>query len=379
MKHKPDHSNGKTIPDRGFSQCSNRDGMSSISSKPAPLQVYGILDIRFFARDLQQVLGTSDFTVQRQGPTAVSEADAAGPSKVDNSRVLLKTKEQHSKTTAFLLEKGISFSAWSDRKEQLHSYLIGGLSIETNQEEILEDLCALDLPAKKVRQLQSLGGHKLPHFVSAILSTPKWRPSDIYSYTCHSYCRVTIRPFKHTDPQMCFKCNRFGHSSAHCYAAPRCWRCAGPHHGVDCRKSLDTPAKCCNCGGEQPTMSRKCPAWQAENARRASAPTDEHDEPLPRPPQIRAPQHPRKVLDADFPPFPKQRPAPRETEMAPLQRKHLGPTRLSHTSTIETPPSPLSAVIAAMENTMSRLQATITTQFQEFALLLHNITMQHGP
>ncbi|KAG8240154.1 hypothetical protein J437_LFUL019291 [Ladona fulva] len=403
-KRKTDGSNGKTAPDRGLSQSGNHDGMSSISLKPPPLQVYGILDIRSFARDLQQVLGTSDFTVQRQGPTAVSESDAAGPSKGDNCRVLLKTKDQHSKTTAFLLKKGISFSTCSDRKDQLHSYLIRGLSIETNPEEILEDLCALDLPAKKVRQLRSRGDQKLPLFVAAIPSTPKWRPSDICSLTCLSYRRVTIRPFKHTDPQMCFKCNRFGHSSAHCYAAPRCWRCAGPHHGVDCRKSLDTPAKCCNCGGEHPAMSRKCPAWQAEKARRASAPTAPHDEPLPRPPQvlkpvpslgkqnawvgkslnlipsqIRAPQHPRKVLDADFPPLPKQKPVPRESEMLPLQRKQLGPTGPSHTSTIETLPSPVSAVIAAMENMMSRLQAAITTQFQEFALLLHNITLQHGP
>ncbi|KAG8224537.1 hypothetical protein J437_LFUL002141 [Ladona fulva] len=160
-----------------------------------------------------------------------------------------------------------------------------GLSTETNAEEILEDLGALGLPAKKVHQLRARGGHKLPLFVAAIPSTPKWRPADICNLTSLSYCRVTIRPYKHTEPQMCFKCNRFGHSSAHCYAAPRCWRCAGPHHGKDCRKSLDTPATCCNCGGDHPAMSRKCPVWQTEKAKRAPAPTALDNDPLPRPPQ----------------------------------------------------------------------------------------------
>lgn len=51
--------------------------------------------------------------------------------------------------------------------------------------------------------------------------------------------------------------------------APRCVKCAGPHHTKDCDKGdgrIDS-VKCCNCNGDHPASYRGCPKFP-ENKRK---------------------------------------------------------------------------------------------------------------
>ncbi|KAG8239055.1 hypothetical protein J437_LFUL018861 [Ladona fulva] len=100
-----------------------------------------------------------------------------------------------------------------------------------------------------------------------------------------AYCHISIRLFHHDAPQMCHRCSRFGHSSAHCHAVPRCLRCAGPHPISECKLTKEDTPTCCNCGGQYAAVSRSCIHWKQARSRRA-APTPASTAPpasLPRP------------------------------------------------------------------------------------------------
>ncbi|KAG8239053.1 hypothetical protein J437_LFUL018859 [Ladona fulva] len=89
---------------------------------------------------------------------------------------------------------------------------------------------------------------------------------------------------------MCHRCNRFGHSSEHCYSVPRCFRCAGPHLIAECQLTKEDEPTCCNCGGAHAAVSRACSYRKQVRARRitsteitASPATTFTEKPLPRP------------------------------------------------------------------------------------------------
>jgi len=49
--------------------------------------------------------------------------------------------------------------------------------------------------------------------------------------------------------------------STNCFKNPRCVKCAQNYITAECKKSSNTPAKCCNCSGEHPTSYSQCPAY----------------------------------------------------------------------------------------------------------------------
>lgn len=57
----------------------------------------------------------------------------------------------------------------------------------------------------------------------------------------------------------CRNCQKFGHRQAKCTAPPVCMKCAEPHHTSTFNKPRELPAKCSNCGGEDPSMYTGCP------------------------------------------------------------------------------------------------------------------------
>ncbi|KAG8226758.1 hypothetical protein J437_LFUL004409, partial [Ladona fulva] len=203
-------------------------------------------------------------------------------------------------------------------------------------------------------------------------STPEWPAGKILSLNRLSYCRIAIRRYHHDAPQMCHRCSRFGHSSSHCFAVPRCFRCAGPHLIADCPLTKEDTPTCCNCGGTHAAVSRNCTHWKQARTRQAAPaplPTPTalpRPQPLPPkrnawktplsfiPPQV-AREAPPKRLDAeipvtsayrttnispeDFPDLPRSQPLTKETAAAlkiPLRQRR----RTEATPSNEAAPAP---------------------------------------
>lgn len=58
----------------------------------------------------------------------------------------------------------------------------------------------------------------------------------------------------------CHRCQEYGHGSSNCNKNPRCVKCAEMHLTSQCtvRKTENSTAKCCNCGGNHPANYSKC-------------------------------------------------------------------------------------------------------------------------
>lgn len=74
------------------------------------------------------------------------------------------------------------------------------------------------------------------------------------------YMSISVRPY-FRNPQRCFKCQKYGHSSKVCKNTETCFRCGQPDHkGEDCSNE----EHCANCKGKHPSSSRNCKVFLEE-------------------------------------------------------------------------------------------------------------------
>lgn len=207
---------------------------------------------------------------------------------------------------------------------------------------------------------------------------------------------------------MCFRCNRYGHSSTNCFAVPRCLRCAGSHLLNDCTKTKEDTALCCNCGGPHAAKSRSCPACRKEKERlsslasankapapaRAFQPAPPPTKPAWRnpalqfiPPQISA-RHstPKTRLAVDLPPTRSRKPPPDPEDFPqltipePLTPETAAELKIPLRSRSRSRPAPAdrhttedttAPLLTMMMEMMKQLQQTMA-QFQQLATTILN-------
>ncbi|KAG8237370.1 hypothetical protein J437_LFUL017439 [Ladona fulva] len=186
----------------------NSTQAAASSNRPPPIQVYGITNVRAFAIDLGNALKTKDLIVQRLGPAAARIED--GIIRGDTCRLSLKTAENHRQAKEFLISQSIAYSTWAERKDKLTSFVITGLSSATTEDEIFQDLDALGIPVKKVRQLRmkkalkDVARFKKNLNVTAGVSDPPLKGKVITPCTAGSGGQIAmISPIKdRTDPKI---------------------------------------------------------------------------------------------------------------------------------------------------------------------------------
>ena len=127
--------------------------------------------------------------------------------------------------------------------------------IDLTEEEILEGLAGHGVVA--VKRFMSKRSGTLEKTNTYLLSFQ--RPSLPTNITA-CYYSFTVEKY-YPNPLRCFKCQRFGHHSARCRAAPRCGRCGEADHEKD---DCPNPEKCPNCQGDHSANAPFCPSWKLE-------------------------------------------------------------------------------------------------------------------
>jgi hypothetical protein len=62
----------------------------------------------------------------------------------------------------------------------------------------------------------------------------------------------------------CHRCQRWGHATSNCNAAPRCLKCAGEHFTYTHKDNVpEEQVKCANCGGAHVVSHVSCPAYKS--------------------------------------------------------------------------------------------------------------------
>jgi hypothetical protein len=86
----------------------------------------------------------------------------------------------------------------------------------------------------------------------------KFQGKRLPDYVFLFYNRCPVEPYV-SNPIICFKCIRFGHTSKNCKSSLRCPNCSCQHDKQSCDRA-DNP-KCLFCGGPHSSLDRSCPEY----------------------------------------------------------------------------------------------------------------------
>lgn len=222
---------------------------STTSERVPPIFVTGITDHRPLIAYIKQYTTAKDFFLVAKG---------------DTFKVQLKNRLDYVNFVGILKTNNITFHTFSTPEERMSKFVIRGLPLSCDLETIKSDLIAQGLQPDKVSQLHSPTVEKtpLPLFAFTVKrNTVQATPPTALRFVYHH--KVNIEIFRGTKgPIQCFRCQRFGHSDAHCQNVTRCFKCAGFHPSKECTKSRDVPCVCVNCDGAHPASYRQCDAYK---------------------------------------------------------------------------------------------------------------------
>jgi hypothetical protein len=175
--------------------------------------------------------------------------------------VQLQCGADYRKITKYLQETQKEFHSFRLMEEKLLRVVLRGIPTSVTEDEIMAELTGQGFNPSQVIRLRA--GKTREPLPLILVSLPKCEFSrSIYDLRSVCYIRIKVEAFrKAKGPGQCHNCQAYGHAQSHCHQRPKCVKCAGPHLTADCKKSRDTPAKCCNCGGSHPANYRGCSSY----------------------------------------------------------------------------------------------------------------------
>lgn len=193
---------------------------------------------------------------------------------IKHVRIHCSTVDEKEKVSQLLKDHAVSYHSFTENEFKNIVYVLKGYDVNSDTEEILEDLKAHQVPAIKVTTIVKSSEYRsavhLVHFTkdSINVNVLNHRHKSIYGG------RVSweVQLHKNKKPTQCHTCQRWGHSSLNCGYPARCVKCDGSHSTINCSRNRSdaNPPKCVNCGGEHTANFAKCP--NAEKYRQSIKP-----------------------------------------------------------------------------------------------------------
>lgn len=176
-------------------------------------------------------------------------------------KVQYKTIEDYRIGTNKMTENNIGYHILNPPNRQVIKVVIKGIHINTNIDEIKEELTNMGFDVTKVAQLRRLrDGVPLPIFQVQVKITPN--VDEIYKITNFQFLTVKVEKYVPLARiSQCYKCQSFYHSSQNCHNNPKCVKCGKDHETRYCTKTPDEKPTCVNCNGEHPANYRGCPMF----------------------------------------------------------------------------------------------------------------------
>lgn len=158
----------------------------------------------------------------------------------------LKDSDEYRKISEYLQIKNIPFHTYALKAETKKiKVILRGLLIDTPTDDIRQELVDLGFKVNSVHQLKKQAT-LMPLFLCILEGE---NTADIYKINCLQYLKVNWEGYRSLTKEIrqCYKCQRFGHSSLHCHAKPRCVKCPLEHDTRQCNKSDSETPYCVNC------------------------------------------------------------------------------------------------------------------------------------
>ncbi|KAF8789917.1 Nucleic-acid-binding protein transposon like protein [Argiope bruennichi] len=181
-------------------------------------------------------------------------------------KLFVDTTDDVRKLTKYLEEQNLEYYVISDKAEKPVKIVIKGLPINTDVEEIKNELTQLDYQVQKVNQFRKFKTKELlPIFQIHLSKTPNIQ--DIYKIDQLMYMVVRVEKYVNKTVRQCYKCQTWQHTSQQCGMKPKCVICAGQHESLNCPNKVakseeeKLPVKCANCGGPHTASYKGCPKY----------------------------------------------------------------------------------------------------------------------
>jgi hypothetical protein len=239
-----------TAGEGGNSNDMPRQKKFNARERPPGIVIHEIKNMTEFIKKLKTMTTDHTFTIKKHE---------------EGSLLQLKNRLDYDKIKKELEMRNAQHFTWTTKGERLTRYIIHGLDAGIDPEYIMEDLQGLGVPCISVR---ILGKTKQDIYVATIKKNLEFDVKLLEEIRYICFHPIRISPYKYREPQRCYRCNRYGHSSRNCNAAPRCYRCAQGHEGKDCPQT--SPAKCANCDGEHEAGNKECPFYKKAERRSIS-------------------------------------------------------------------------------------------------------------
>ncbi|GFU82823.1 uncharacterized protein TNCV_266201 [Trichonephila clavipes] len=176
-------------------------------------------------------------------------------------KIFAASTDDHRAITTLLTEKGEQYFALNPVLNRPQKIVIKGLPINTDIEEIRQDLTSRGFKIIKVAQFnKSKSKMKLPIFMVEIEKSPD--SPDIFKLETCCYLTIKVDTYnRRPGAVQCYNCNLFNHSSANCHIKTRCLKCGEAHKTGDCpiTDKIENPT-CISCNQKgHMANSHRCP------------------------------------------------------------------------------------------------------------------------
>ncbi|KAF8784055.1 Nucleic-acid-binding protein transposon like protein [Argiope bruennichi] len=177
-------------------------------------------------------------------------------------KLFAESPEDVRKLTSYLDEQQKEYFVISDKAEKPVKIVIKGLPINTDPEEIKNELNEKGFRVDKVNQLKKFKTREpLPIFQVHLFKTSNIQ--EIYKLETLFYIMIRVEKYIIKQNHQCYNCQLWNHGSKGCRLNPKCVICAGTHPTKECpsKGKENAEIKCANCGGPHTANYRGCPRY----------------------------------------------------------------------------------------------------------------------
>lgn len=152
----------------------------------------------------------------------------------------------------------INFHTYTPKSDKKRTYVIKGLHNYADINEIKHDLKAMGY---KVANINPMRNTKQTKYMVTFLENMQIKQlSQLAKYICNT--KIIWEHYINKRITQCRRCQGWEHATINCYAEPACLKCAEGHLTKDCKKPIELPAKCVNCGLNHPANATICQNYQ---------------------------------------------------------------------------------------------------------------------
>lgn len=153
----------------------------------------------------------------------------------------------------------VEYHSFLLKNEKDSKYVLRGLPGKTVAEDVKRELERQGYKPRHVTQLRLSGRNVALYLV--YFSAGEETAMEFPKCTSLRGISVKVETFRgKKGPTQCYRCQRYGHSSAACKHPARCVKCGGAHEAKSCPKTKEDKPVCCNCGGSHVANYRGCSA-----------------------------------------------------------------------------------------------------------------------